>query len=510
LIYPLLGRELFPAGNPSTFQLRIKAPTGTRFEVTEVIAKKILDCIAREAGKDNVVISIGYVGTQPPSYAISNVYMWTSGPQEAILMVQLRESAKIDMRDYQERLRQTLAKELPTVNINFEAGDIVNKIINLGSPTPVQVDIAGPNFDKDQEYAEKLLDEMKKITYLRDVGIVQPLNYPTVRVEVDRIRAGQLNATVHEIGRALIAATYSSRFVSPIYWVDASNGLAYQVQVQVPQGDINSINALGAVRVKGGDYQGPFVRDLASIHTGVMPGEYDHYNMKRMVSIAANIAGDDLGKAAELVRAAIKNTGEPPRGVKVNVRGQVPVMQNTFFSFQVGVCFAIVAIFLMLVAFFQMVRLSLIIISVVPTILSGALMALFISHTTLNVQSFMGAIMAVGVGVANSILVVVFSEERRMTGISARTAAITGAAARLRPVLMTSIAMISGMIPMALGMSEGGDRTAPLGRAVIGGLLVSSSAVLLVLPLIYATAQRKANRKGASVLPKRVQEQLVH
>jgi multidrug efflux pump subunit AcrB len=234
--------------------------------------------------------------------------------------------------------------------------------------------------------------------------------------------------------------------------------------------------------------------------------------MKRMISIAANIEGDDLGKAAELVRAAIKNVGAPPRGVTVNLRGQVPVMESTFFSFQLGVCFAIVAIFLMLVAFFQAVRLSLIIISVVPTILAGALFALFLTHTTLNVQSFMGAIMAVGVGVANSILVVVFAEERRMTGISAKTAAITGAAARLRPVLMTSIAMISGMVPMALGMSEGGDRTAPLGRAVIGGLIVSTSCVLLVLPLIYATAQRKSNRKGASVLPKRIQdqEQLVH
>ncbi len=218
----------------------------------------------------------------------------------------------------------------------------------------------------------------------------------------------------------------------------------------------------------------------------------------------------DLGRASELVREAIKRAGEAPRGIKVNLRGQVPIMESTFFSFQLGVCFAVVAIFLMLVAFFQTVRLSLVIISVVPTILSGALLALSSAIQRSNVQSFMGAIMAVGVGVANSILVVVFSEERRMLGFSARTAAITGASARLRPVLMTSIAMISGMIPMALGLSEGGDRTAPLGRAVIGGLIVSTCTVLLVLPMIYATAQRRANRKGASVLPKRVQEQLVH
>ncbi len=199
--------------------------------------------------------------TQPPSYAISNVYMWTSGPQEAILMVQLKESAKITMRDFQEKCAEPWRKRCPRSTSTSRLVTSSNKIINLGSPTPVQVDIAGPDFENDEEYGEKLLAEMRKVSYLRDVGFVQPLDYPTVRVDVDRIRAGSSTPTVHEIGRALIAATYSSRFVSPIYWVDSRNGLAYQVQVQVPQGDINSLQAVGAVRVKGGGYQGPFVRD---------------------------------------------------------------------------------------------------------------------------------------------------------------------------------------------------------------------------------------------------------
>jgi multidrug efflux pump subunit AcrB len=273
------------------------------------------------------------------------------------------------------------------------------------------------------------------------------------------------------------------------------------VQMEVPQNEMHSLDSLGGIPVKTGGYSGPFVRDVANLSYSTMAGEYDHYNMQRMLSISANLANDDLGGAARQVQAAINKLGAAPRGVKVTVRGQVPTMHETFFALSLGVVFAVVAIFLLLVAFFQSIRLSLIIVSVIPAILAGAVMALFVSHTTINVQSFMGAIMATGVGVANSILVVVFAEERRMLGLSSKTAGITGAAARLRPVLMTSIAMIAGMVPMALGMSEGGDRTAPLGRAVIGGLLVSTSAVLLVLPQIYAIVQRRTSREGASVMP---------
>ncbi|MEI9914212.1 MAG: efflux RND transporter permease subunit [Candidatus Saccharibacteria bacterium] len=303
------------------------------------------------------------------------------------------------------------------------------------------------------------------------------------------------------IGHALVSSTYSSRFVTPIYWRDSRSGLSYQVQVQVPQGDLDSVDTVGAIPIKTGNYAGPFVRDVADVGFGTMPGEFDHYNMRRTISISANLASDDLGGAAKEVQSAIDKLGKAPRGVKVTIRGQYPTMNETFFALGLGVVFAVVAILLLLVSFFQSVRLALIIISVIPAILFGALLALFLTHTTLNVQSFMGAIMAVGVGVANSILVVVFAEERRALGISSKTAAITGAAARLRPVLMTSIAMIAGMIPMALGMSEGGDRIAPLGRAVIGGLLVSTGAVLLVLPVVYAMVQRKATRKGVSLLP---------
>jgi multidrug efflux pump subunit AcrB len=506
LLYPTLGSEIFPAGNPKGLQLRLKLPVGTRFEKTEVVTKKVLDIIGDEAGKDKVEVTIGYVGTQPPSYAVSNLYMWTSGPQEAVLLVEYKDKAGINIREMEDKLRARFARELPDLTTSFEAGDIVNKVMNFGSSTPIRVDISGPNFEHDKTYSNMLLGELSKETRLRDVEIVQPLDYPTIDVAIDRIRAGQLGVTVKEIAKALVSSTYSSRFVTPIYWRDPKSGLSYQVQMEVPQEQVHSLNTIGQIPVKTSGYSGPFVRDVANISYGTMAGEFDHYNMQRTICISANLATDDLGGAIRRVQQVIDNNGTPPRGIKVTVRGQVRTMRETFFALGLGVVFAIVAIFLLLVGFFQSVRLSLIIVSVIPAILAGAVMALAISHTTINVQSFMGAIMATGVGVANSILVVVFAEERRMLGLSSKSAAITGAAARLRPVLMTSIAMIAGMVPMALGLSEGGDRTAPLGRAVIGGLLVSTCAVLLVLPQIYAIVQRKSSRKGASVMPDSEQE----
>ncbi len=500
-IYPTMGSEIFPAGNPKGFQLRIKAVIGTRFEKTEVIAKQVLNLIADDVGEENVDVSVGYAGTQPPSYGNSSIYIWTAGPEEAVLDVQFKEEAKVQIRALQEKLRQQIAKSFPDVEISFEAGDIVNKVMNFGSATPIQVDVDGPNYNDDKEYARRLLEQMRSLAYLRDVGIVQPLDYPSIDVNISRVRAGQEGVSVADIGKALVAATYSSRFVTPIFWRDGKNGLAYQVQVQVPQHEVNSLDTVGTVPVRSGSFAGPLIRDVANVTYGTIPGELDHYNMRRVVSISANIGGDDLGRATRDVRSAIDALGAPPRGVRVNIRGQVPTMVETFAALSVGVVIAIVAILLMLVSFFQSVRAALIIVSVIPAILSGAIIALALTHSTINIQSFMGAIMATGVGVANAILVVVFAEERRRSGMSARTAGITGASARLRPVMMTSIAMIAGMVPMALGMSEGGDRTAPLGRAVIGGLLLSTTAVLFVMPLIYATVQRRSSRKDASMLP---------
>ncbi|HEY9789033.1 MAG TPA: efflux RND transporter permease subunit [Candidatus Obscuribacterales bacterium] len=500
-IYPFLGREIFPAGNPTGFQLRLKAPTGTRIERTEDITNQAIGIIKKTVGAENMQVSVGYIGTQPPSYGISNVYMWTSGPQESVLLVALDPEKHINMAQLKERLRHEFNTQLPDVNFTFEAGDIVNKVLNFGAPTPIQIDINGPVFERDRAYADKLLAALKKLSDLRDVGMVQPLDYPTLDVHVDRERAGQLGVTVRDVGKALVAATYSSRFVEPIFWRDAKSGTSYQVELEVPQANMTSIADVENVPIKQNGASSVYLRDVAKASFDTMVGEYDRYNMQRELSLTANLATNDLGRAAAHVNQVIKSLGKPPKGVSVNVRGQVPSMVDTFSSLMGGLVFAVVVILLMLIAYFQSVKLSLVVVSIVPAIITGVLLMLLCTGTTLNVQSFMGAIMAIGVGVANAILVVVFQEEKRMQGERTDEAAIHGAVSRLRPVLMTSIAMIAGMIPMALGLGEGGDRTAPLGRAVIGGLAASTFSVLMILPLVYSLVQAKASKKSASMLP---------
>jgi multidrug efflux pump subunit AcrB len=497
---PFLKTEIFPTGNPRSFQMRLRAEPGTRIEVTEETTRKVLDLIGKEAGPGNVEVSICYVGTQPPNFGISNVYIWTSGPQEAVLLVSLSHKAHIPMDQLKERLRARLREVLPSVNFTFEAGDIVTQIMNLGASTPIQVDVTGSNLSKDFDFSQKLIAELKRLPNLRDIGIVQPLEYPTVNIQVDRARAAQMGVTTADVSRALVPAIYSSRFIKQIWWRVPGKGLSYQVQVQYPSQKMESLQDVETVPVPAIDGASPFVRDVAKVNYGTMIGEYDRYNLQRMLSITANVAGGDLGRAAKDVRNAINRLGRPPKGVSIAVRGQVPTMESTFDGLASGLVLAIAAIFLMLVAYFQRMRLALAVLSVIPAILAGVAVIIQISGITLNVQSFMGAIMAIGIGVANAILIVSFSETRRLTGESAQLAAKEGAVSRLRPVLMTSIAMIAGMIPMALGLAEGGDRTAPLGIAVIGGLLSSTAAVLLVVPMAYAAIQRNAARVSPAMI----------
>ncbi|MBA4074011.1 MAG: acriflavin resistance protein [Cyanobacteria bacterium PR.023] len=497
---PMLKTEVFPTGNPSSFQIRLIGPVGTRIELTEKYTKKVLDIISRAAGPDNVEISICYVGTQPPNFALSNVYIWTSGPQEALMLIALKHDAKIRLNDLKERLRKEVANELPQISLSFESGDIVNKIMNLGAPTPIQVDITGSNLSQDEAYARKILEQLRQVSTIRDAFIVQPLEYPTIDVTIDRTRAGQLGLTAADISKALVPAVYSSRFLKQIWWRDPHHGHSYQIQVQYPAANMESIRDVEMIPVRTGDAESPRVGEVADVNFGKMVGEYDRYNLRRMLSITANIASDDLGSAAREVDKAIARAGTPPRGLNVNVRGQVPILRSTMSGLANGLGLAVVAILLMLVAYFQRVKLALVVMSVIPAILLGVAISIKLANVSLNVQSFMGTIMAVGIGIANAILIVSFSESRRIAGQPAGSAAVRGAASRLRPVLMTSIAMIAGMLPMALGLAEGGERTAPLGVAVIGGLSFSLFAVLFILPAIFAMVQSGSSRTVPSML----------
>jgi multidrug efflux pump subunit AcrB len=502
----MLGTDIFPAVDTGQFQLRLRAPTGTRVERTELIALKALDAIKTEARPGNVEITLSFVGAQPPSYPINSIYLWTSGPQEAVLLVALRPESGIRLGDLKERLRKKLPEILPGTTASFEAGDIVSQIMNFGAPTPIEVAINGPNLSADRGFAEKALAEMQKIPSLRDLQFGQPLDYPTVNINIDRERAGQLGVSVDQVGRALAAATSSSRFIQPNYWRDPTSGTAYQVQVEIPQSRMSSIEDLDSVPALAGGGSGPLIGDVADLSYGTMPGEYDRYNQQRMVTITANVSNKDLGSVSSELAAAIARAGEVPRGVQVNVRGQIPPMNQTLFGLEVGLGLAIVVILLLLAANFQSFKLSLVVLSSVPAVILGVSIALLITGTTLNVQSFMGAIMAIGVSVANAILLVTFAEANRRAGQTAEMAAISGANSRLRPILMTTCAMIAGMIPMALAIGSAGEQTAPLGRAVIGGLAASTIAVLLVLPAVFSIVQRRASVKSPSIHPEDSEE----
>jgi multidrug efflux pump subunit AcrB len=434
---------------------------------------------------------------------VNTIHQWTSGPHEAILLVKLNSGSGIRVNEFKERLREKLAKVAPSTSFSFEAGDIVTQVMNFGAPTPIEVALSGPNLTANRAFAEKILAEMKKIPTLRDLQFAQPLDYPTVNINIDRERAGQMGVTVDQVGRALVAATSSSRFTQPNYWRDPASGVAYQVQVEIPQQRISSIEDIQTLPATS-DAMGknaPMIGDVASINYGSMQGEFDRYNQARMLTITGNIHNADLGRVTNEVNAAIKRAGEVPRGVSVAVRGQVPALQNTLNSLGLGLLLAIVAILLLLAAYFQSFRIALIAVAAVPAVLTGVSLALWLTGTTLNVQSFMGGIMAIGVSTANAILLVTFAEQHRQQNHDSFAAALEAASERLRPILMTTLAMIAGMIPMALALGEGGEQTAPLGRAVIGGLLASTLTVLLVLPLLFAVVQRKAKVGAASLHP---------
>ncbi len=501
----MLGTEIFPQVDSGQFQLRLKAPTGTRIEQTEEIMKETLRIIEEESGKDNVEITLGYVGLVPSTYPINSVYLWTGGPEEALFRIALKPG-RVNIERFKAKLRDRLNEELPrwleekwlregvpaaraaaarNVRLSFEPADIVSEVMSFGSPTPVEVQVSGNKMVDTRAHAEKIRLELAKVNSLKDLQIVQSQNYPTVEVNVSRERAAAAGVQAGRVGTALAPATSSSRFTLPIFWQEPASGIGYQVQLEVPQALMKSKTDIEEIPLHATGGPAVLLRDVADVKEGTMPGQVDRYSMRRVVSMTANIQGDDLGNVAKDLAKAIESAGPPPAGVHVDVRGQVTPMNDLREDLGYGLLASVFVILLLLTAYFQSIRLALTAVAAIPAVLCGVGIALLFTGTTLNLQSFMGAIMAVGVSVANSILLVTYAERHRKGGQSSADAAIAGVRGRLRPILMTSAAMIAGMIPMAVGFGDGGDQTAPLGRAVIGGLLASTAATLILLPAVF-------------------------
>ena len=506
VLFPRIGTEMFPSTETGQLQLRLRAPTGTRLERTEVIALKVMDTIKETVVPENVEITTGFIGVPTSNYPVNTIYLFTSGQHEAVLHVALKPTARVLGESLREDLRRKFKEEFPNVQFSFEPPDIISQVMSFGSPTPIEVAVQGANLAANRAHAEKIRQELAKIPSLRDLQYAQPLDYPTLEINVDRDRAGQMGVEMADVAKSAVGATSSSRLTDLNFWRDPRSGNGFQIQVQIPESKMASIADVENLPImdppSGTDGPArPLLSDVAKVDYGTTAGEVDRYNMQRVVSLTANVHGLPLGKEALQIQDALKRAGNPPRGVNVVLRGQIPALQDTLSGLRVGLLLSIAVIFLLLAANFQSFRLAFAVIAITPAVVCGVLLLLLITGTTMNVQSFMGAIMAIGIAVANSILLVTFAEMSRREGKHVSEAAHEGGLGRLRAILMTAGAMIAGMIPIALGIGESARQTAPLGRAVIGGLIVSTLATLIILPCLYSVVQTRAGEHSPSLDP---------
>ena len=498
----VIGKDLMPKVEHShQFQLRVIGNEGLRIERTEEAVISIIHLIEEIVGKENVGITSAFVGMTPSSYGTNTLYIFNSGPQEAILQVNLADDYKVASLDrLKDEIRKKVKVKLPNVNVSFEPIELTDKIMSQGANTPIEVLVESKDLQEAQQFAIKVKSELNKVDFLRDVRINQPLNYPSLTINLNREKAAQFGLNATDISKSLVTATSSSRFTAKNLWLDKDKGFAYQVQVQVPEYEMASIRDVENIPLVKGEMR-PTLGDVASITPMKIPAEYDRIGPRRVVTVSANVFQKDLGSAATVVREAIKKVGAQPKGLIVEVRGLARLLEETLGSLQSGLLLAIVVIFLLLSANYQSFKVSFVVLVTVPAVLAGSMILLLATGGTLNLQSYMGIIMSVGVSVANAVLLVTHAERLRFTEGNSTAAALEAGRARLRPILMTSIAMVVGMLPMASGLSESGEQAAPLGRAVIGGLVASTFAALLILPVVFSIVQSKTTTVSVSLDP---------
>ncbi|NDV15735.1 MMPL family transporter [Muricauda sp. TY007] len=500
LLFSIIGTEIFPKINSGQLQVRVRMPDGTRVETTEEKTKEFLSIVEEVTGKENIEITSAFVGIQPPSYPVNTIFLWTSGPHEGVVKIKLKDT-KTDLDRLKETLRKKVGERIPKMNLSFEPADLVDQVMSQGANTSIEIAVQGKNLEESKRFAQQAKDKVDELSFVRDVQFGIPLNYPSIDIEYDRVRGGQLGLTIEDISRSVTASTSSSRFTQPNYWLDASSGNAYQVQVEFPQFLMNEPEDITRIPLKSDNGNTVYVGDVSQWESSTMIGEYDRLNQQRFITVTGNIHAMDLGTAIKQVKQQVATLGDPPAGMSIKYRGLAETLSKTFDELSTGLLLAVVVIFLLLAASFQSFRLSLAVLSTVPAVVAGSFLLLWLSGNTLNIQSFMGSIMAIGVAVANAILFVTIAEQYRKENTPEIQVHILGIKDRIRPIIMTSLAMIAGMTPMALGMGEGGEQTAPLGIAVIGGLLFSVFATILVLPSIYWLLVGKKPYKNISLDP---------
>ncbi|HLK85287.1 MAG TPA: efflux RND transporter permease subunit [Candidatus Binataceae bacterium] len=503
-LLPVVGEDFFPAVDAGMMRLHVRAPTGSRIEHTEYLVDRIdrtIRSIIPPSELESISDNIGL----PISYDLAFYQTDTIGPQDADVLIQLKPTHR-PTELYKQRIRQVLAARFPEVTTYFQAADIVSQILNFGLPAAIDAQINGNDLQSDYDIALRLKDKMARIPGVADMRIAEPLDYPSLKVEVDRAKALQFGVTQQQVASSVLASLSGAQLLQPNFWLDPVSGVNYNVITQAPQHIFDSIGALqniplstgaGRSNAAGGTASGAaagsqpqLLGNLATVSHNWDPAVVAHYTVQRVIDVDCAVAGRDLGGVTADVERAIGKLGKLPPGTQVAIRGQSRAMRSSFVTLGEGLILAVILVYLLMVANFQSWLEPFIIMMAVPGALAGVLWMLVVTGTTINVESMMGAIMAVGVGVANGNLLITFANELREEGYNPVAAALEAGRIRFRPIIMTALAMILGMLPMALSLGAGSEQNAPLGRAVIGGLLAATLSTLFVVPAVYSIFSR--------------------
>jgi len=497
-LIPFLGQDFFPATDSGQFILHVRAKTGTRIEETARLADQVENGIRQSIPPSEVDTILDNIGV--PVSNINYIYnnSGLTGAADADVLVSLKEKHH-PTADYVSALREKLPREFPGTTFYFLPADIMTQTLNFGLPAPIDIQIDGSDIDSNSRIADKMMAELSHVRGITDLRIQQQGDFPKFRIAVDRTKAAQGGFTERDIADSMLISTSGSFQVTPMFYLNPKNGVSYNLVTQTPQYDIQSAQDLQNIPISGANQKRPAIlADVAMIQRTNELGSINHYNIRRVVDIYASVQGRDLGAVGrEASRIVEENRKSLPRGSFVSLRGQFGTMRNSYVGLIGGLGFAIILVYMLIVVNFQSWLDPFIIITALPAALAGIVLFLFITHTTLSVPALMGAIMCMGVATANSILVVSFANERLLAHGDSFTAALEAGSTRFRPVIMTALAMIIGMIPMALGLGEGGEQNAPLGRAVIGGLLCATVATLIFVPSVFALLHgRSASADG--------------
>ena len=496
LLYPFIGVSFFPRTDAGQFVINVKAPTGTRIELTEDYVKRVEDIVHQVVPPKELETIVSNIGLTPD---LSSLFTPNAGMHTAFVQVGLKEDHKASSFAYMDEVRARIASQIPDLRTYFQSGGLVDAVLNQGAPAPIDVQVSGTDLDSDGRIAQDLARQFRAIPGISDVYVPQDMDYPALQINVNRARASELGLSPQEVVDNLITSLSSDAMIAPGYWVDPKSGNNYFVTVQYPENQVRTIQDLKAMPLRGATLKLPtYLNQVADVSVIQSPTEVDHYQLQRSVDVYVAPTGEDIGKPAAAISKIIANTKLPPN-LRINMRGLIITMQNSFRSFGIGLILAILLVYLILVAQFASFVDPFLIVLAVPTGLVGVIITLAVTGTTLNIQSLMGIVMLQGMVVSNSILIVDFANVLRSEGRSVVEAVAHACRIRLRPILMTSLATVVGLLPMAFKLETGSEAYAPLARAIIGGLISSILLTIFVVPAAYLLMYRRRETSAGAL-----------